>query len=101
MDKSIEEFLKIVVADEELQRRLADAQDVDEAYAIASEACPSLIKEEFIAAVEELTDTSAEISLDDLGEVAGGIDLQLRTRDKVALSVTAGTLVASVAVAFI
>lgn len=87
MDKSIEEFLKIVVADEELQRRLADAQDVDEAYAIASEACPSLIKEEFIAAVEELTDTSAEISLDDLGEVAGGYEI----RNKYIVGITVST----------
>ena len=75
MNENLAKFVQTAAEDEELQRRLADARDEEEAYAIASETVPGFTKEEFLALIEEIRVNSSELSLDDLEQAAGGLRL--------------------------
>ena len=75
MNENLAKFVQTAAEDEELQIRLADARDEEEAYAIASETVPGFTKEEFLALIEEIRVNSSELSLDDLEQAAGGLRL--------------------------
>jgi len=74
MNENIRLFLEKLSADEELQAKISQVRDPDEAYAIASSLQDGFTKEEF---VEEMTRLKAamEESLtdEDLAKSAGGM----------------------------
>lgn len=73
ISESLKKFLEKFSQDEELQAKMQEATNPDEAYAIASAAQGGFTKEEFVEVMTELKkQTSEEISDDDLEQVAGG-----------------------------
>ena len=75
MNENIKIFLEKVEADPQLQSKLAEVRDPDEAYAIASSIQGGFTKEEFIAEMTRIKEASEENLTDaDLAKSAGGID---------------------------
>ena len=73
MNGNIVMFLKQVEQDEALIAKLNAIKDPDEAYALAASVQDGFTKEEFVAAMEGIRD--GDLTADDLGKLAGGIDV--------------------------
>ena len=74
MYENIKEFLKIISADEELQAKMQKAQNIDEAYSLATSVKDGYTKEEFLEVMQKLQAAAQYGELDDkdLLAAAGG-----------------------------
>ena len=98
MNQAVQGFLTKVLQDEELQAKMQAAENLDEAYAIASSVQSGFTKEEFVAEMEEFQNAIAddeELSEDDLKALAGGLD----TTTGAAVGMTVTTAAAGAAAA--
>lgn len=74
MNENIKQFLEKVEADQELQAKLAQIKDPDEAYALASSIQPGFTKEEFITEMTRMKEAMDEnVTDEDLAKSAGGM----------------------------
>ena len=73
MNEKIKLFLQKVEGDEALAAKMRDIRNPDEAYALAASVQDGFTKEEFVAAMEGIRD--GDLTADDLGKLAGGVDV--------------------------
>ena len=73
MNEKIKLFLQKVEGDEALAAKLRDIKNPDEAYALAASVQDGFTKDEFVAAMEGIH--NGDLTADDLGKLAGGIDV--------------------------
>jgi len=73
MNEKIKLFLQKVEGDEALAAKMRDIKNPDEAYALAASVQDGFTKEEFVAAMEGIR--NGDLSADDLGKLAGGVDV--------------------------
>ena len=77
MNENFRLFLEKLEADPELQRKLSQAANPDEAYVIASSIQQGFTKEEFIEEMTKIKNAMDEnLSDEDLAKSAGGVDRQ-------------------------
>ena len=76
MNEKIKLFLQKVEGDEALAAKMRDIKNPDEAYALAASVQDGFTKEEFVAAMEGIR--NGDLSADDLGKLAGGVDVSER-----------------------
>lgn len=75
MNENIRKFLEKVEADPDLQAKLSQIRDPDEAYNVASSVQDGFTKEEFIEEMARLKEAAEEnLTDEDLAKSAGGID---------------------------
>ena len=73
MNENIKAFLEKLAADPELQARLSQIKDSDEAFDLASGIQSGFTKEEFIAEMTKIKEAMEEdLSDDDLAKSSGG-----------------------------
>jgi predicted ribosomally synthesized peptide with nif11-like leader len=73
MNENIKALLEKLSADEELQAKISQIRDADEAYALASSIQSGFTKEEFIAEMTKIQEAMEEDLTDaDLAKSAGG-----------------------------
>lgn len=83
MNENIKAFLEKVSADQELQAKLSQIRDPDEAYELAASIQPGFTKEEFVTEMTKIRETMDEdLTEDDLAKASGG------DADKVVATVT-------------
>ena len=73
MNEKIKLFLQKVEGDEALAAKLRDIKNPDEAYALAASVQDGFTKDEFVAAMDGIR--NGNLTADDLGKLAGGIDV--------------------------
>jgi len=88
MNEKIKLFLQKVEGDEALATKLRDIRNPDEAYALAASVQDGFTKEEFVAAMEGIA--NGDLTADDLGKLAGGIDVSDVSEATLSASVVTG-----------
>ncbi len=77
MNENLQNFVKKLLNDEELAKKMAACQSADETYAVASKEVSGFTKEEFSEAMSDMKkriDTgSDELTLEDLASISGGL----------------------------
>jgi len=101
MNENVKKFLEKLSADEELQAKLSQVRDPDEAYALASSVQDGFTKEEFIEDMTKIKEALDEnLSDEDLAKSAGGID-EHDVVNSVLVSVSVVTVITQIATAAI
>lgn len=98
MNENIKAFLEKVTEDQELQAKLSEIRDPDEAYALASSVQGGFTKEEFVTEMTKIKEAMDEnLSEADLAKSAGGMsdDEQLLISGTVLISVGTATCAAA------
>ena len=75
MNENVKKCMEKVAQDSELTAKLSAIQDPDEAYRLASSVQDGFTKEEFIAAMKELTAVNGDLTDADMKKFAGGEDV--------------------------
>ena len=96
MNEKIKLFLQKVEGDEALAAKLRDIKNPDEAYALAASVQDGFTKDEFVAAMEGIR--NGDLTADDLGKLAGGIDVSDVSGATVSASVVTAGAAAYVAI---
>ena len=74
MNENIKKFLAKVEQDQELQNKMSQIRDPEEAYKLASSVQEGFTKEEFITEMKKLYEEGIkELSDEDMVKVAGGL----------------------------
>ena len=86
MNENIKKFLEKVEADQELQAKLSQIRDPEEAYKLAASLQSGFTQDEFVTEMKKIyVEATKDLSEDDIAKVAGGADTSL-----IVVSVTVG-----------